>query len=168
MNLTDTIVPILEAHKTVDNFEVISLGCGIGVSEINDKWKSLTGVDIYPYHKESKVDHFIQYDVRKIKEIIKDKSFDLVLCLDVIEHLTRDEGFKLIKDAEAIAKQVVVFYTPIRWDDNRKNMEEINDGNEALIHKSLWKPFDFPGWTSIVTWLNQEELPSGFVVVKWL
>ena len=108
MNFSSLIVDILEKKEPVDGWTVISLGCGMGFAEVSPKWKHLTGVDIFDYRGAS-VDKFIQHDIRKIKKIVSGKSFDLVLCLDIIEHLKRKDGLKLIKDAEAISKKAVVF-----------------------------------------------------------
>ena len=136
MNLADTIVKILEARESVDGFRVIALGCGKSGAEVSPKWAHLTGVDIYPY-PDAPVNEFIAHDIRRIREIIGGKSFDLVLCLDIIEHLERDEGFRLIADAEAIAKKVVVFYTPSKWDKNIVDESSWAWGNPYNVHKSL-------------------------------
>ena len=41
------------------------------------------------------------------------KSFDTVLVLQLIEHLTRENGLKLIADAEKIARKKVILATPV-------------------------------------------------------
>ncbi len=166
MNLADTIVKILETRQSVDGFKVISLGCGKSGAETSPKWAHLTGVDIYPY-PDAPVNQFIQHDIRKVREIIANKSFDLVLCLDIIEHLERDEGFNLIKDAEAIATKVVVFYTPLKWDKNIVDKSSWAYGNPYNLHKSLWGKEDFVGYECYEVFPDMEN-PVGFLAVKWL
>ena len=170
MNLANIIVFLLEEKEKIDGWKVLALGCGIGLAEANPKWGHLTGVDIWDYHKAS-VDEFIQHDVRTVKDIIPNKSYDLVLCLDIIEHLERMEGLKLIKDAEAIAKEVVVFYTPHEWDENSDAVTDKTAwsyGNPHLYHRSLWTTGDFEGYTICDVCFPPETKAAGFLAVKWL
>ena len=144
---------------------ILALGCGIGITEIDFTYEQLTGVDIFDYseHFHGK---FIQADVKDIKELFEEDSFDYVIGVDIIEHLEKEEGFQLLKDAEAIAQKLVYFYTPIEWSANEQESESWGYGNPALDHKSLWTPYDF----------NKEEFFSvlpfpktdsgGYVAVK--
>ena len=91
-------------------------------------------------------DNVFCYDIRKIGGIFQENSFDVVTAFDAIEHLEKEEGFKLIKDAERIARKKVIFFTPKKWDDNKRSVEDKkfwSYGNTANYHKSLWKEKDF-------------------------
>ena len=66
------------------------------------------GADIFaPYLKECKCleshDDFVLCDARMLP--FKTKSFDIVWCLSTIEHLEKEEGWKLIRAMEGIARQ---------------------------------------------------------------
>jgi hypothetical protein len=61
------------------------------------------------------------------------KSFDCVLGLDLIEHLEKEEGFRLISMMEKIAKKRVIIFTP-----NGLLPQEEFGGNILQIHKSGW------------------------------
>jgi hypothetical protein len=54
----------------------------------------------------------VQGDVLKISEIFLPSSFDLVLALDIIEHVEKDQALQLLKDLEAIARVAVILETP--------------------------------------------------------
>jgi hypothetical protein len=58
------------------------------------------GVDIYEdyfNHIESDVPYaLVKYDVRKLDEIFVENSFDLVIALDIIEHLEKEEALQMI------------------------------------------------------------------------
>jgi len=43
----------------------------------------------------------------------RDKSFDIVLAIEVIEHMKKSEGYKLLDEAERVAKEKVVVPTPL-------------------------------------------------------
>ena len=178
MNGLTAIIEDKLSHKIkLHECKVISLGCGIGITESNFKCDSIDGVDIFDY----RLNHFLKNwnavkgnftigDIRKIDKIVKEKSYDVVLNLDVIEHLEKEEGWKLIKDAESIATKAVVFYTPIKWDTNEKATTDKtlwNYGNNYNLHKSLWTVREFmdkgyevfleyPNWTS----------PEGLIAIK--
>jgi len=52
--------------------------------------------------KEARVHHdYILADITKLE--FRPKSFDTVLALDVLEHLTKGDGLNLIKNMEKIA-----------------------------------------------------------------
>ncbi len=126
---------------------VLDLACGCGNPFAGIKFPTLIGVDIWKKHfNMPEYDNVLHYDIRKINEIFQEKCFDVVTAFDVIEHLEKEEGFKLIKDAERIARKKVIFFTPKKWDDNKKAVETKHYwsyGNPANYHKSLWKEKDF-------------------------
>lgn len=164
-------------------FEVVSLGCGVGITESGFPCRSITGIDIYPYHAESVgkgyLDRFIEYDIRKVADIISEKQFDIVLCLDIIEHLEKEEGLKLVEDSERIARKAVIFYTPLKWFTNEASMDSKfwSHDNPFCIHKSLWtvQEFETKGYEIYLTgyevdyfgWPDKKH-PVGLIALKVL
>jgi predicted SAM-dependent methyltransferase len=67
--------------------------------------------------------------------LFKNNSFDIVLCVEVLEHLKRDEGEKLLKEMERIAKKQVILTTPVG-----KFKQEAYNGNPHQEHKYVWSP----------------------------
>jgi SAM-dependent methyltransferase len=51
-------------------------------------------------------------DIRNLTDYFKPGQFDACVALDVIEHLPKEDGLKLMRDLELIAKSKVVFFTP--------------------------------------------------------
>jgi len=72
---------------------------------------------------------------------------DLVLMLDVIEHMERADGQLAVTAALDVAPRLII-YTPNgflpqtddKWSTNQYEWQE---------HRSGWTPDDFPGWTII-------------------
>ncbi|HMK39216.1 MAG TPA: class I SAM-dependent methyltransferase, partial [Bacteroidota bacterium] len=51
-------------------------------------------------------------DVRTIGSLFPARSFDACIALDLIEHLTKEDGFRLLEDMERIASRRVIIFTP--------------------------------------------------------
>lgn len=126
------------------SLKILDLGCGVGAAaEVlnRNKTHQFTGVDIHnPYLKICRNRGFykevIRCDLRKIK--FAKNSFDVVLLLQVIEHLNKKDASELIKKAMKIAAKAVVISVP-----NGKCSQEIYDGNIFNQHKSTWSVSDF-------------------------
>lgn len=124
---------------------ILELGCGKGAfgELINDKGEyRITGVDIFePYLKVcrdgGKYEKVMKIDLTK-KLPFKDKSFDMVVCLQTIEHLDEKAGLSLIKKMEIIAKKMVLITTP-----NGDCLQDEYDENKYQRHLSAWIPLDF-------------------------
>lgn len=80
-------------------------------------------------------------------------SVDTVVLLDVIEHLEKDEGRRLLDATVALARSQVVVFTPLGFAP--QGADEDTDawglgGTEWQIHRSGWLPEDFPEWNVLV------------------
>lgn len=126
---------------------VLDLGCGNGQSFIGANFPALVGVDIWKkkfYMPEYDVVYI--HDIREINKLFPEKTYDVITCIDTIEHLEKEEGFKLIDDAERIALNKVIFFTPRKWSENKdhtENPEYWSYGNKHNYHKSHWTEKDF-------------------------
>lgn len=68
----------------------------------------------------------------------RSKSCDAVLALDVLEHLTKKDGLKLVKSMEKIAGKTVVIFTP-----NGFIHQFEHNGNVFQVHQSGWTVKEF-------------------------
>ena len=78
---------------------------------------------------------------------LKDKSIDALYLIDVVEHLPKKEGEKLLKLTERVVRKQIVIFTPLGF-----VKQEVLDGGkdawglsgaEYQEHKSGWMPEDF-------------------------
>jgi hypothetical protein len=88
------------------------------------------------------MDRFIQADVLGDHEVFN-KHYSVANCSDGIEHLTKEQGFKLVQRMEAISDKQILF-TPYG-----EHMVEVGNP-DPRCHKSGWWPEDFPDFASIV------------------
>ena len=76
-------------------------------------------------------------DALVLDEYLPKRYFDIITALDVIEHLTKDDGFRLIQVLERLSCGRIVFFTPL-------GEYLLNNGDEKYLgHLSGWYPEDF-------------------------
>lgn len=123
-----------------DCYSVLDLGCGKSSPIQHLNLGFTMGIDVYePYLRESKEkgihDQYLKTDVLDIDKQIKEKSFDAVIMIDLIEHLSKEDGAKLIRKAERIAEKKVIVFTPNGFSEKI----HLEDDNIWQKHKSGWK-----------------------------
>lgn len=144
IRIGDSLYYYLLAQELSSTRSVLDVGCGSNspLAKIPKHFLS-TGVDAFaPSIEKSRNrhihDHYIQCDVTKLDKRLKHKSFDAVIALDLIEHLTKDQGEQLLQSMERIAKKLVIVMTP-----NGFYAQEPYENNRYQVHKSGWRTADF-------------------------
>lgn len=96
------------------------------------------GVDIFePWLKQCQKLHIyhglVLADVTKLP--FKARSFDIVLAMEVLEHLERETGQELLKAIEKIATKQVIISTPVgRYEQGALG------NNPHQEHRAFWHP----------------------------
>jgi ubiquinone/menaquinone biosynthesis C-methylase UbiE len=119
----------------------LDVGCGKGeglAAASEGLGLNVIGIDIFePYLKIARQRGFyrsvIKGDVRFLP--FTSKSFDHVICMEVIEHLTHEEGRMLISELERVARRTIVLTTPGGF-----VAREEREGNVHEVHRSGWIP----------------------------
>lgn len=74
----------------------------------------------------------------------EDGSFDIVLACEIIEHLDKPDGYKLLDEAERLSKELVIFSTPYEVINPRRiSKTPFMDPNPLNEHVSKWVPQEF-------------------------
>lgn len=120
--------------ELLETDSILDLGCGI-MSTTKGIYNNILGVDIWPrYLNEIKN----KYNTVKISmeetDRFMDKSYDVVFCLDVLEHLEYPLALKIIDECKRIARRKVIIYTPSIHKDN-SNAEKDAWGLGECIHQ---------------------------------
>lgn len=142
-----------EIENSVKGSEtLLDIGCGTDspVQAFSDKIEC-TGVDVHlPSIRISKKkgihSKYVHSAALDLLKKFKRKSFDCVFACEIIEHMEKEDGYRLIKMMEKLARKKIVIVTP-----NGFVPQKPYGGNKWQEHKS--------GWTS------REMKRMGFKVV---
>jgi hypothetical protein len=137
----------LTYNQLIEKPEILcDIGCGKGAfikktHTLGEKLNrtQLIGLDLFKTDllKSKKIyTDVIRCDVRYLP--IKRSSVDVVLALELIKHLEKDDGLVLLNDINEIATKQIILSTPVGW-----NPQSEYDGNPWQEHKSKWDPEEF-------------------------
>ena len=127
---------------------VLDAGCGRGIvgalARIYREPNRVVGIDGFdPYlqfcRRTGMYDQLIEHDLRKFPLPFKSDEFDLATSLEVIEHLPKEDGVRLLEELERVSRMVIVS-TP-----NRFFRQDPYDDNPFQSHISRWRVSDFFG-----------------------
>jgi 2-polyprenyl-3-methyl-5-hydroxy-6-metoxy-1,4-benzoquinol methylase len=120
---------------------ILDVGCGLSLKSKYIPANIRVGVDIYPEyfnHIDAHVPYVaIKYDARHLGEIFQPKSFDLVIAMDIIEHLYKGDALSMIKQCESIARVAVILETPEGFIPQDMDITG-HGGNEYQTHRCGW------------------------------
>jgi len=96
---------------------VLDVGCGVAPTLRQLGVPHCVGIEGYlPAVEEAKrrktQDEIIHGNAGDLTRYFQPKQFDACIAMDVIEHLPKENGLKLMQDMKLIAKRKVVFFTP--------------------------------------------------------
>lgn len=149
---------------------LLDLGCGDGramkliAKKINGNFK-FTGLDAFQSAincaKEQQI--YETLIVANIKDNLPfgEKSFDVVVLLEVLEHLSKDDGKKLLVTMESIARKALILSTPACLDRKRRGTVEEDIAYYTELNKD--KPQEMP---HISIWTPEEYEKYGFKVMR--
>lgn len=119
---------------------LLDVGCGekSPLERVARRMEHSVGLDAFaPAIEASRAlgihDDYVLGEAQHLSELFKPKSFDCVAATDLIEHLERGEGLKLLDAMESLARRRVVIFTP-----NGFLAQEPFGGNEFQRHRSGW------------------------------
>lgn len=133
---------VQKAAKASSGWSILDLGCGpggrVGLFDTRRVECYAVGVDIWlPYLQIQKslkaYDEFVLGDVRHLP--FQKKSFDMVIGLELLEHLDKSDGTKLLAAMEGIARKKVVLSLPAGT-----HIQDAYDNNPYQEHRSTWTP----------------------------
>ena len=122
---------------------ILDVGCGLGLPMRCLRCLGLRtrviGVDVYVEYLR-RVKKLAIYDDRVLASAtrlpFKEKSFDSIICLNVVEHLPKKEGITALEELSLCSRQVIVT-TPVGFVE-----ADADPRNPFQKHKFGWHPED--------------------------
>lgn len=106
------------------------------------------------------------YDAQQMtaEEALMQWKADAVYLLDVIEHMQKAEGWRVLGLAQQVAQQQVVVYTPVGFVEQAEDVWGLG-GEYWQAHRSGWEPQEFPDWSIQYFHAPKEPSPEGFFAI---
>jgi hypothetical protein len=123
---------------------VLDLGCGPNSPVRYLHTAHTLGVDGYgPALAEAQArgthDEYAAGDVKAVRTLMAGRQFDGCVALDVIEHLSKADGWRLLEDMEQLATKRVVVFTPKGFLPQKGGHGDLQE------HLSGWTPDEMRG-----------------------
>jgi len=151
--------------------EVIDFGCGLMPITKKLKCKKLIAVDgWYPYvdrlrQSLSNEKHIFVWHLDLSGPLLsaaRDRSIDVSLALDVVEHFEKEDAIELIKQMERISRKRVVIFTTDGF-----RPQERDENKKLQRHRCGFRPHEFDDMGYEVIKRIRGHVPS-FLAVKEL
>lgn len=144
---------LLGSHTLLD------VGCGIGTTLQELTCPVKIGVDVYRPYLENGVHNQemikLNLAAEHLSDIFLPKSLDSITFIDVIEHLEKGAALSVLSQAEVIAAQKVIVFTP-RGFFRQEEVDHYGLGGENYqCHRSGWEIEDFQKLNYNVTVFQQ-------------
>jgi hypothetical protein len=122
----------------------LDIGCGETsvLSALRSPTFRSTGIDVSAAAVETSRRRNLhdEYVVGDVRELDSQSGWEVIVLSQVVEHFTRDEGFRLLARLEDLAPRLLYVATP-----NGFREQPAICGNTAQRHLSGWFPHDFEG-----------------------
>ena len=147
IGLSQTVLKYLRQNKNRKRFLILDIGSGLGKNGLFLKrfsWLTnieirMIGIDLWkPYVKKSATtgvyDELVVGDLRFLP--FKSQSFDVILFSEVLEHLSKFEGYRSLNCLEKLLKKgsIIVLTLPQGYEPQ----EELRN-NPFERHRSVWQ-----------------------------
>ena len=151
LELDPVVLPLVEGRTVLD------LGCGFGHwaqllrthyhSDDPARRAVVTGVDVFAPNVEfcrqvGAYASLVAADAVEFLTAQASGAFDTVLATELIEHLPRETGERLLVEAARVAGKVAILSTP-NWRYLRPGASTMTGFNEHEHHVSSWTATDF-------------------------
>jgi hypothetical protein len=160
---------IIQLVKHVRPASVLDIGVGFGkygmllreylkfwspIDDLNNRAGVIDGIEAFePYVTPGQKYYYDSIYIGNALDVLPNLNhYDLILLIDVLEHLTAEDGNRLLVLCQRKAKYVLIS-TPIKM-----NVQGPVYGNDLEEHKSQWKPKDFERLGNSAKRINYKSL----------
>ncbi len=133
----------IKKSKLNKKYTLLDIGCGSDSLIRYNKDVYKVGYDghkktIELAEKKNTHDEFVFGTFDELKDNLKDRKFDFIIAIDFIEHLKKEDGYKLLEYIETKANVGIALFTPNGF-LKQSNLEK----NDLMEHLSGWTKNEF-------------------------
>ena len=146
---------LVAAERAIKKTEVVvDIGCGIvpmnyfrpKLHLMVEPWKEYSDILTYRHSGDKSVIIMRTCALEALNQLA-DSSVDSIFLLDVIEHLEKEDGRKVIIESERVAREQIVIFTPLGFMPQHMESNQTDgwglSGSSVQEHLSGWEPKDF-------------------------
>jgi SAM-dependent methyltransferase len=131
--------PVMARLPDLTHKATLDVGCGRGVwgflLRTSKKCECLIGLDINPYYlhlakKHNIYDHLVRASADYLP--FGDRSMDVVICVEVLEHLPQHCGHSLLNEVDRVMRNFALLTTPNGY------LSSMCPSNIFEVHRSGW------------------------------
>jgi len=135
---------------------VLDIGCGIvpmsyfrpKLHIMMEPWREYSDILSYRHAGDKSVIVLRQNALEGLRSFA-DQTVDSIFMLDVIEHMPKAVGLKVLEECERVARQQIVVFTTLGFMPQHVDLKTEKDGwglngSDVQEHLSGWMPDDFP------------------------
>jgi len=145
---TDAVQDMIKHWGLTDGSSILDVGCGKGFmlhdfKKANPKLK-VTGIDISPYGIENAMEDVKPFlKLGNAKELpYEDNSFDVVIAINTIHNLDKDECFQAVKEMERVGKNgKFITVDAYHNEEEKKRMYMWNLTAKTIMSVDEWVEF---------------------------
>lgn len=130
---------------------ILDLGCGDGkftqYTSEGEKW-TVSGIELFKEYtgnikRMKNFKEIIIADIINLPPSVTKKKYDVVLLLQVIEHLKKEDGLRGLKIWEKLAEKRIVISAPVGFLKYDRVEKREKEQNKLQKHLSSWVPNEF-------------------------
>lgn len=140
---------VKQAKEIITNFKltktkrVLDYGCAIGglVYELKKQGlKNVSGTDISDWAIEYGMSIYPDVNLQYYNRNLLSKKYDLIICLDVLEHINSDELFRIVKLLGRSETNKILVRMPVSIKEGEDFVLEVskNDKTHVQVHSKEW------------------------------
>lgn len=155
------VIPTFQKHfGLTSKSSVLDVGCGKGCM-LHDMAELITGItvkgiDISEYAVENAIEDMKSHvQVANAKKLpFEDNSFDVVISINTVHNLEKDECSKALQEIERVSRgRSFITVDAYRNDEEKELMYAWNLTGRTIMHVDEWKAFfDEVGYTGDYYW----------------
>ena len=159
---TEVVKDFVNYYNLKDGSRILDIGCGKGFmiydfSKFNKNF-ILQGIDISSYAIENSIPEVRNnLTVGNAKDLqFDDNSFDLVISINTIHNLEREDCAKSLREIERVSKKnKFIIVDAYKNEDEKKRMFAWNLTAKTIMHEDDWKIFfKENGYSGDYYWFN--------------